>query len=232
MTMMTTTATTRPLTLLQADWPMTDDVGLHRRMRIAHSGSFVKKFTTSQWFRTLEKPDINIPLSHELGSKGVSERANEWAQRSKRVSERCELMSERTSEWPRTNVPISSGSEFKWCISNSVLSAPSKWLTNEVSETKDHETWKETRSDIGTARNAKILLRMECIAHENAEKMRGRLRFLMLWVASRYFPWSLFWKYIKSHFKWNLTKFWVEWYPYQAVLTNCFKSTVVPRQWQ
>ena len=50
-------------------------------------------------------------LSHELGSEWVSERANEWAQRSarteravrsKRMSERCERTSEQTSEWPST----------------------------------------------------------------------------------------------------------------------------------
>ena len=61
------------------------------------------------------------PLSHELGSEWVSKQASEWAQRarecmkaasapavrSKRMSERCERTSERTSEWSGTNVPIS-----------------------------------------------------------------------------------------------------------------------------
>jgi len=51
------------------------------------------------------------PLSHELRSEWVSERVNEWAQRSarakqavrsKRMSERCERTSERRSEWPNT----------------------------------------------------------------------------------------------------------------------------------
>ena len=58
------------------------------------------------------------PIIHCLTSEGVSEvseRANEWAQRSarakqagqsKRMSERCKWMSERTSEWPNTQVPI------------------------------------------------------------------------------------------------------------------------------
>ena len=50
-------------------------------------------------------------LSHELQSEWVSERANEWAQWSarakravpgKQMSERCEHMSERRSEWPST----------------------------------------------------------------------------------------------------------------------------------
>ena len=54
--MMTTTATTRRPAVLQADWPMTDDVGMHRRMRIAQSGSFVKKFTISD---SAETPQIS-----------------------------------------------------------------------------------------------------------------------------------------------------------------------------
>ena len=43
----------------------------------------------------------------------AAERAREAssAERSKRMSERCEGTSERTSEWPITNVPISRGSE-------------------------------------------------------------------------------------------------------------------------
>ena len=51
------------------------------------------------------------PLSHELRSEWVSQRANEWAQRSarakravrrKRMSERCRRTSKWRSEWPRT----------------------------------------------------------------------------------------------------------------------------------
>ena len=45
------------------------------------------------------------PLSHELGSEWVSERASKWTQPSlqtKRMSERCERMSERRSEWLST----------------------------------------------------------------------------------------------------------------------------------
>ena len=51
------------------------------------------------------------PLSHELRSERVSERANEWAQRSTRanravrskwMSERCKRTSERRTEWPST----------------------------------------------------------------------------------------------------------------------------------
>ena len=57
----------------------------------------------------------NHSLSHEPGSEWASERKNEWVQqsaranwagRNKRMSERCERTSERTSEWPRTHVPI------------------------------------------------------------------------------------------------------------------------------
>ena len=56
---------------------------------------------------------IHFPASS--GVSKVSERANEWAQRrawvkravwSKQTSERCERMSERTSEWPSIYVSI------------------------------------------------------------------------------------------------------------------------------
>ena len=56
----------------------------------------------------------NHSLSHELGKKGVSERVNKCAQlsarakkavQSKRMSERCGRMSERSSVWPSTYVP-------------------------------------------------------------------------------------------------------------------------------
>ena len=75
---------------------------------------------SAQWSRTPWKVDKNISLSHELRSEWVSERANEWAQRSarakravrsKRMSERCERTSERMSEWPITNIPITRFSE-------------------------------------------------------------------------------------------------------------------------
>ena len=53
----------------------------------------------AQWLRTLWKLHKNTNLSHELGSERVSERAKR-AMRSKRVSEW-------TSEWPNSNIPIS-----------------------------------------------------------------------------------------------------------------------------
>ena len=52
-----------------------------------------------------EQPDSGtskITLSHELGSECVSERANEWAVRSEQMSERCDWMSKRMSEWHST----------------------------------------------------------------------------------------------------------------------------------
>ena len=39
-------------------------------------------FHEAQWSRTLEKPHINILLSHKLGNESVSKWANEWAHRS------------------------------------------------------------------------------------------------------------------------------------------------------
>ena len=68
----------------------------------------------AKWLAIVWKRRIHFkdkPLSHELGSEWASKRANEWAQRSaqakravqsKRMSERCEQMSDWTSEWPST----------------------------------------------------------------------------------------------------------------------------------
>ena len=85
--------------------------------------------------------------------------------------------------------------------------------------------------DTESGRDAKIPPKTECISHMNAKKKRGRLRFQKPKVTSRYLPWSLCWKYVKSHIKWNPTKFWVDCYPYWVCLTNCSISSVVPTSW-
>ena len=73
-------------------------------------------------FRTPPKWDIKsytIPRAWERVSEHASKRESAQAKRavrSKRTSERCERMSERTSEWPSTNVPISRDSESLWAL--------------------------------------------------------------------------------------------------------------------
>ena len=76
--------------------------------------------TSAQWFKTLWKLDKNVPLSLELRSEWVSERANEWALRSarvkravrsKRMSKQCKRTNEQMSEWSSTTVPIVRSSE-------------------------------------------------------------------------------------------------------------------------
>ena len=68
---------------------------------------------------------IHFPMS-----SGVSERTNEWAQRSvrakramrsKRTSEQCERTSERTSEWPSTYVWVFGWSGPQCSYSNDIL---------------------------------------------------------------------------------------------------------------
>ena len=57
------------------------------------------------WMKSTHSIHRQKPLSHELGSEWVSERASEWAQRvvrSDRMSEWCERTSKWTSEWPST----------------------------------------------------------------------------------------------------------------------------------
>ena len=63
------------------------------------------------WMKSTHSIHRHKSLSYELRSEWVSDRANEWAQRSartkravrsKRMSERCKRMSERRCEWPRT----------------------------------------------------------------------------------------------------------------------------------
>ena len=49
-------------------------------------------------------------------------------------------------------------------------------LLNRLTATMDHETLTEALIDIASARGAKVLLKIECISHVNAEKIRGRMR--------------------------------------------------------
>ena len=71
----------------------------------------------------------------------VSERANEWAQRSaqaksvmrsKRMSEQCERTSERTSEWPSTYVPIPGCSAPLWIV-RKIKAARGRYKSNSRS---------------------------------------------------------------------------------------------------
>ena len=71
----------------------------------------------TQWFRTHSKLDKNIPMSHELRGKWVSERASERTSEHNGARERSEQCgaSERISEWPSTNIPFPRG--FEWMCS-------------------------------------------------------------------------------------------------------------------
>ena len=82
--------------------------------------------------------------ARERASERVNERSGAWAKRavcSKRVSEQCERMRERMSEWLITNVPILRGSE-----SQCILPIVRPKRVSRAAMTTDSETHAHTRT--------------------------------------------------------------------------------------